>query len=121
MTTRRQDPGIKRPGTPPRISAPPRPHTAFRLIVTLCALALLILAGTLVGQRLLEGDTSTPLLSRPESTPHGSFASPPLNTQQINNLRHLSAHMGYKQLASLYVARMPLDEELGQLIMVEYD
>ncbi len=26
----------------------------------------------------------------------------------------------YKQLASLYVARMTLDEELGQLIMVEY-
>ena len=44
----------------------------------------------------------------------------PLNPQQITNLRHLVSHMKDKQLASLYVSHMTLDEELGQLIMVEY-
>src|SRR5207237_3400730 len=31
----------------------------------------------------------------------------------------LVKYMSYKQLASLYVSRMTLDEELGQLFMVE--
>ncbi len=44
----------------------------------------------------------------------------PLTADQIYALRHLVNRMKYKQLASLYVARMSLDEELGQLIMVEY-
>ncbi len=44
----------------------------------------------------------------------------PLNAGQINAIMHLTGYMNYKQLASLYVSHMSLDEELGQLIMVEY-
>ncbi len=50
----------------------------------------------------------------------GAFVQQPLNAMQIDSLRHLVGYMKYKQLASMYVARMPLDVELGQLIMVEY-
>ena len=51
----------------------------------------------------------------------GPYIQPPLNTQQISDLHHLVSYMQYKQLASLYVSRMSLDEEVGQLIMVEYN
>ncbi len=44
----------------------------------------------------------------------------PLNAGQINAIMHLTGYMKYKQLASLYVSHMSLDDELGQLIMVEY-
>src|SRR2546428_14057988 len=50
----------------------------------------------------------------------GQFVQLPLNASQLNSLRHLVDYMQYKQLARMYVARMPLDVELGQLIMVEY-
>jgi len=50
----------------------------------------------------------------------GLYVQAPLTADQIYALRHLVNRMKYKQLASLYVARMSLDEELGQLIMVEY-
>lgn len=51
----------------------------------------------------------------------GPFVQLPLNSTRIDSLHHLVSRMQYKQLASLYVSRMSLDEELGQLIMVEYD
>ena len=53
-------------------------------------------------------------------TGSGSFVSPPLSPTQIDAIMHLSGYMKDKALASLYVSRMTLDEELGQLIMVEY-
>ncbi len=126
MPTRGSDPPMQRNvGHPqrPGVAAPPRPYRPspepLRLLVTLCALSVLLLAGTFTWQHFFEGGALTP-----EHTPaghYGAFVAPPLNAQQIDQLQHLSAHMSYKQLASLYVARMSLDEELGQLIMVEYD
>jgi beta-N-acetylhexosaminidase len=50
----------------------------------------------------------------------GPFVQLPLTALQLNSLQHLISYMKYKQLASMYVARMSLDVELGQLIMVEY-
>ncbi|HLJ34982.1 MAG TPA: glycoside hydrolase family 3 N-terminal domain-containing protein [Ktedonobacteraceae bacterium] len=50
----------------------------------------------------------------------GAFEGVPLNPHQVNQLQHLVSYMQYKQLASMYVQRMTLDEEIGQLIMVEY-
>src|SRR5579863_8841410 len=44
----------------------------------------------------------------------------PFTKAQLADLSHLASYMQYKQLASLYVAHMSLDVELGQLIMVEY-
>ncbi|MBO0795849.1 MAG: hypothetical protein J2P36_33575, partial [Ktedonobacteraceae bacterium] len=50
----------------------------------------------------------------------GPFVQPPLNAKQIQDLRHLVDRIRYKQLAALYLSHMSLDEELGQLIMVQY-
>jgi beta-N-acetylhexosaminidase len=82
---------------------------------------VLLLAGTFTWQHFFAGGALTPAPGHTVSGHYGSFVAQPLNTQQIDQLRHLSAHMSYKQLASLYVARMSLDEELGQLIMIEYN
>src|SRR5215469_8132033 len=52
----------------------------------------------------------------------GPFVKTPLDAAQINAIMHLTGYMIYKQLASLYVSHMTLDEELGQLFMVQsYD
>ncbi len=70
---------------------------------------------------LFPGSLSSSAVADPlASDPSGPFIASPYSPAQINALRHLSDRMSYKQLASLYVARMSLDEKLGQLIMVEY-
>ena len=49
----------------------------------------------------------------------GAIITAPYNTSQLNALTHLVDRMNYKELASLYVAHMSLDEKLGQMIMTE--
>jgi beta-N-acetylhexosaminidase len=49
----------------------------------------------------------------------GPFVKPPYDVSQVNALAHLVDRMTYRELANLYVAHMPLDEKLGQLIMTE--
>lgn len=51
-----------------------------------------------------------------------ALVSLPLDTMQVNKLSHLVSFMSYKQLASMYVSHLTLDEKLGQLFMVQsYD
>jgi beta-N-acetylhexosaminidase len=109
-------------GKPPHSRLRPRrSQWGLHVAITLLVLAVLILVGSLVGQRLLDNTSSIHPLTPGTNQQVGAFQRPPLNAQQIDDLKRLSAHMHYKQLASLYVARMSLDELLGQLIMVEYD
>jgi len=89
----------------------------MQMAVTLTLLAILVTVGSLIEQGLLNG--SVKLFSSTQA-PVGPFVQAPLNSMQVDALRHLVNHMQYKQLASLYVSRMTLDEELGQLIMIEY-
>ncbi|MBA2391677.1 MAG: hypothetical protein H0V70_02895 [Ktedonobacteraceae bacterium] len=99
----------------------PQRRMGIRLLLTLLLLAIIVALGSFVGQRMLSGAPaigSSPLTTLPQHA--GAFVQQPLNTHQIDNLRNLVSRMKYKQLASLYVSRMSLDEELGQLIMVEY-
>lgn len=49
----------------------------------------------------------------------GPLVSSPYDAIQQNSLWHLSNYITYKQLASLYVSHMSLDEKLGQLFMVQ--
>jgi beta-N-acetylhexosaminidase len=92
-----------------------------RLLLTLLLLAIIVTLGSFVGQRMLSGTTTIASSSVTPVVQHaGAFVQQPLNSQQIDGLRNLVSRMKYKQLASLYVSRMSLDEELGQLIMVEY-
>ena len=104
---------------------PPQKHPQRRkgplLLLTLLLLVVIIALGSVVGQRLLSGTTPpAPSPSTAQTIPVGAFAQQPLSSKQIDSLRNLVTRMKYKQLASLYVSRMSLDEELGQLIMVEY-
>jgi beta-N-acetylhexosaminidase len=99
------------------LSAKRRRHKKAFLFSILALLFLLVIVGSMIGQRLLS-EPSTLSTSLDVS---GPFVELPLTAKQVNDLHHLVGHMKYKQLASLYVARMSLDEELGQLIMVEYN
>src|SRR5260221_5259874 len=96
-----------------------RRSEALRIAAVLAILALLIAVGGYFEQTLLSRspDGQTPTTQTGQT---GPFMQLPLNASQLDALRHLVGYMKYKQLASMYVARMPLDVELGQLIMVEY-
>jgi beta-N-acetylhexosaminidase len=95
-----------------------RPRRRGPMLILLAVLAILITLGAIFGSSFFKGsgDFNTPTASAAS----GPFVKPPLNAAQINAIMHLTGYMKYKQLASLYVSRMSLDEEIGQLIMVEY-
>lgn len=95
-----------------------RHHLRPPMLVFLVALIVLVVLGGVLGFYLLRGGTLEGIAQTSDET--GPFVQQPLSPTQVNELQHLSAYMKYKQLASLYVSRMSLDEELGQLIMVEY-
>src|SRR5579864_8771415 len=82
--------------------------------------ALFLILALLAFFLLPEGDGNR-ALSLPGNgltAPRGPFVQPLPKPSQIDELHHLDKRMSYKQLASLYVSRMTLDEELGQLFMV---
>ncbi|GCE18429.1 glycoside hydrolase family 3 protein [Dictyobacter kobayashii] len=92
-----------------------------RLAAALILVALLVIAGSVLGQRLLQARTTTmPTKDSGAVARVGNFVTPPLSSQQIDHLRHLTQHMNNRQLAYLYVSRMSLDQEIGQVMMVEY-
>lgn len=99
----------------------PRLPVRRRRLLTAGLLVLLILlvsAGWL-GQHLLAATQANQVLSQPAGS--GPYAQLPLTARQINAIEHLSAHMKYKALASLYVDHMSLDDKIGQLIMLEFN
>ncbi len=112
------------PAAAPAVTRPVSTQHATRrrlgvpILVTLVLLVGVIAFGSLYGPRMFVGTQGQPAPTSLVVT--GPFMQPPLNPSQINSIRHLVTYMQYKQLASLYVSRMTLDEELGQLIMVEY-
>jgi beta-N-acetylhexosaminidase len=76
--------------------------------------------GSLLGTRL----TSAPPVqskAQPQFSSNGPYVQLPLSADQISAVEHLPAHMKYQALARLYVSHMSLDEEIGQLLMVEYN
>src|SRR2546421_10271923 len=113
-------------------AAPPLPPPQMRrskggrpnigIVVTLVLLAIMVILGVFFEQLLV----ATPGIASNQRPPAqgnehpGQFVQLPLSPTQIDALRHLVNYMQYKQLASMYVSRMSLDVELGQLIMVEY-
>src|SRR6266566_3532668 len=88
------------------------PHLKGTLLLILALLAVFL---------MLEGDGHRTLFQAENglTASSGSFVQPLLNPAQVDELHHLVNHMPYKQLASLYVSRMTIDEELGQLFMVQ--
>jgi beta-N-acetylhexosaminidase len=105
----------------PTQSFPPKRHrmrTFF--ILFLLMLALLVALSAILGPNLFAKVPGSASNSSPALGASGPFVKAPLNADQINAIMHLTGYMKYKQLASMYVSHMTLDEELGQLIMVEY-
>ncbi len=107
------------------IEHPPSPQRRGRrkqiLVLVSVLLIVVVATGGILAQRLLVHPASTSSTSNTSDSASGPFVQQPLTDAQIYALRHPTNHMQDKQLASLYVSRMSLDEELGQLIMVEYD
>ena len=100
---------------------PPKRHR-LRTFFILCImmLALLVALSAVLGPNLFAKVPGSASNSLPALGASGPFVKAPLNADQINAIKHLTGYMKYKQLASIYVSHMTLDEELGQLIMVEY-
>ena len=100
---------------------PPLPRKRQRgmLVVGVVGLIIVLVVAGFLGQRALTGGQE----SQPTPWPSGQgpYVQMPLTAQQINAIEHLSEHMKYKALASLYVDRMSLDDKLGQLIMLEFN
>lgn len=106
----------------PTQSAPPRRKRRVRAPVVALLLVLTGLVGmaSFFAPRFFATGNGTVSAVTQSVTASGAFVKPPLSPAQIEAIMHLSGYMKYKALASLYVSRMTLDEELGQLIMVEY-
>ena len=107
------------PVVPPAQTRRPKRYRMRALfILSLLLLAILVAISAIFGPGLftntVRSDSSTAFGAT------GPFFKTPLDSTQINSIMHLTGYMKYKQLASLYVSHMTLDEEVGQLIMVEY-
>jgi len=101
---------------------PPIRRRRRPLAVWVTILVVLLVGAGFLGQRVLSDDQSgLGSLVTPLPSGDGSYFQLPLTAQQINDLQHLSAHMKYKALASLYVDHLSLDDKLGQLIMLEFN
>ncbi|HEX7735800.1 MAG TPA: glycoside hydrolase family 3 N-terminal domain-containing protein [Ktedonobacteraceae bacterium] len=101
------------------LSPMPRGRRRGPLALGAIVLVVLLIVAGFLGQHAFFAS------QRSQATPFPSGSGPyvqlPLSARQINDLEHLSAHMKYKALASLYVDRMSLDDKLGQLIMLEFN
>jgi beta-N-acetylhexosaminidase len=107
---------------PPSTQAFRSKHHRLRtfFILLMLMLALLIALSAVLGPNLFAKTPGSASNSLPPLGASGSFVKAPLNADQINAIKHLTGYMKYKQLASMYISHMTIDEELGQLIMVEY-
>lgn len=112
-----QTPPVENTGALPPL--PPRRGRYRFLVVGLVILVALIVGAGILGQRLLLNAPASQTTPFPSG--NGPYAQMPLNAQQINAIQHLSTHMKYRALASLYVDHMSLDDKLGQLIMLEFN
>lgn len=122
-----RSPGFQHDG---RAQLPPVAPSALRkarpgrrvLYLALALIAVLVVLGGLLSQQLLNGGNGGgPQNSALVFSGNGPYAQLPLTADQVNAIQHLAGHMKYKALASLYVSHMSLDDEIGQLIMVEYN
>lgn len=104
---------------PFRSPRPRRRRTGLLVMLPLVTLAMLVVA---TGFYMHFGSVTQPVhINQSSNLPKqtGALITVPYNASQLNALIHLVDRMNYKELASLYVAHMTLDEKLGQMIMTE--
>ncbi len=85
------------------------------LILLILTFMVVFLGGDI--RQMLAGST-TPSLKVLAKT--GPLIQTPLNSDEINQLHHLSEYLNDKTLARMYLSHMTLDQKLGQLFMVQY-
>jgi beta-N-acetylhexosaminidase len=99
----------------------PRGRRTRNTFVKVLLLVLLVLLVVLLGsdaQRIAVKAVKKPAL--PILLATGPFIEPPLGPNQVNQLRHLSQYVSTQQQINAYLARMTLDQKLGQFFMVQY-
>src|SRR5712692_2833483 len=115
----REAKGEPEPSSALRGARPGRRRIGLFISLALVALAAIVVLTGL----LMHLGSSDPLSPGVQATAHtgpaGPFVKPPYSPSQVNALMHLVDGMTYKELATLYVSHMSLDEKLGQLIMTE--
>jgi beta-N-acetylhexosaminidase len=87
-----------------------------RTLVLLISLVVIVVMSSGAGLYLLTNGFPGTTASHPDSSNGHSAA----DNKLIHTIDHSSEQMKYKQAASLYVSRMNLDDEIAQLLMVEY-
>lgn len=114
---------VPQPSSPQPLAQPVR-RSPRRLRVPVLAalflLALLVGLASIFAPRFFANSNDGGSANIAGVTPNGPLVKAPLTPAQQAAIMHLVGYMKYKQLASLYVSHMTLDEEVGQLIMVEY-
>ena len=85
------------------------------LILLILIFMVVFLGGDI--RQMLAGST-TPALKVLAKT--GPLIQTPLNSDEINQLHHLSEYLNDKTLARMYLSHMTLNQKLGQLFMVQY-
>ncbi len=85
------------------------------LILLILAFIVVFVGGDV--RHILEG-SNTPAPKLLAKT--GPLIQTPLNSDEINQLHHLSTYLNDKTLARMYLSHMTLDQKLGQLFMVQY-
>src|SRR5260370_31716966 len=96
-----------------------RRRTCLFVSLALVTMAAIVVLASLLMHFASRGPLAPGRQAAVPAGPLGLFVEPPYNASQVNSLWHLVDHMTYRQLAYLYVARMSLDEKLGQMIMTE--
>ncbi len=87
-----------------------------KVLILLVLTFMVVFLGSDIRQ-MLAGST-TPTLKVLAKT--GPLIKTPLNSDEINQLHHLSEYLNDKTLARMYLSHMTLDQKLGQLFMVQY-
>ncbi len=90
-----------------------------RTLVLFVGLVVIVIMSSGMGLYLLKNGSIVASAFNPSSSNH-SFVHTPVETKVVDPSRPSSEQMKYKQLASLYVSRMSLDDKIAQLLMVEY-
>src|SRR2546430_1709148 len=108
----KQDPGFRR-------SRLRRRRTGLFVSVALVMLVALVVITSLLMHLGFTSQPAPGVRATVPTDPPGPFVALPYNASQVNALWHGVDRLTYKELAYFYVAHMPLDEKLGQLIMTE--
>ena len=90
--------------------------TWAKVFILLLLVFMVVFLGSDIRQILTNSTTTTPMAVANT----GPLVQVPLNSDEINQLHHLSQYYNDKTLANMYLSHMTLDQKLGQLFMVQY-